>query len=106
MINGSDRLDVLRTTLEQQYDRHTEELTRLTVNRVDPERDGLDRATVPTLIASTRQALSDTAEALRRMAEGRYGTCERCRADIPVERLEILPHTRYCVPCQQVAAAT
>ncbi|MBO3749340.1 TraR/DksA C4-type zinc finger protein [Streptosporangiaceae bacterium NEAU-GS5] len=44
--------------------------------------------------------MADTAQALRRMADGSYRTCERCAIDIPLQRLEILPHTRFCVPCQ------
>jgi RNA polymerase-binding transcription factor len=52
------------------------------------------------LLAATRQALADATEALLRIEEGRYGTCERCRADIPTERLDILPHARFCVACQ------
>jgi hypothetical protein len=27
--------------------------------------------------------------------------CERCKADIPVERLEALPETRLCVTCSR-----
>lgn len=27
------------------------------------------------------------------------GNCERCRKEIPIERLEILPDTRLCVRC-------
>jgi DnaK suppressor protein len=44
--------------------------------------------------------LTDIAAALRRMAEGTYGTCERCATTIPLERLEILPHARFCISCQ------
>ncbi|WP_083999353.1 TraR/DksA C4-type zinc finger protein [Actinoplanes utahensis] len=27
--------------------------------------------------------------------------CERCASAIPAERLEVLPHARFCVPCRQ-----
>jgi hypothetical protein len=27
--------------------------------------------------------------------------CARCQAEIPVERLEVLPETRLCVACSQ-----
>ncbi len=37
--------------------------------------------------------------ALERMDAGGYGTCERCGADIPVTRLEVLPYTTLCVEC-------
>jgi RNA polymerase-binding transcription factor DksA len=35
------------------------------------------------------------------MAEGSDGTCERCTADIPLQRPKNLPHVRLRVPCQR-----
>ena len=102
IANRQEQLEALRTTLEEQFERHTFELTKLTIVKSKPERAGYDRQTVPALIASTRQALADTTQALRRVAEGRYGVCERCQDEIPLERLEIRPHARFCVPCQQI----
>jgi DnaK suppressor protein len=91
-----DNLDMLRQTLEEQYEVHTDQLTALAVG------DGadFDEYTRKALIASSRQALSEIAHALRRMAHGTYGLCERCGMAIPAERLEILPHTRCCMTCQ------
>jgi hypothetical protein len=51
-------------------------------------RGGYDHDTLTALIASARQAVSDTAQAPRRMAERSYGTGERCTADIALQRLE------------------
>jgi DnaK suppressor protein len=96
-----DPVELLRDTLEEQFQRHTDQLRELTVCAQQPDRGGYDDATLAALTASSRQAVSDTALALRRMAEGTYGTCERCTEAIPVERLEILPHTQFCVPCQR-----
>ncbi|WFE55320.1 TraR/DksA C4-type zinc finger protein [Micromonospora sp. WMMD1155] len=35
------------------------------------------------------------------MSDGTYGLCERCHESIPAERLDVLPHARFCVPCQE-----
>lgn len=96
-----DPIELLRSTLEEQFELHTRQLTELTVHSRLPDHGGYDRDTLNGLIASSRQAVADSAEALRRMAEGRYGVCERCSGSIPVERLEVLPHARYCMPCQR-----
>jgi RNA polymerase-binding transcription factor DksA len=96
-----DPTDLLRTRLEEQFQRSTDQLAELTVRSRQPDRAGDDHDTLAALIASARQAVSDTAQALRRITEGSYGTCERCTADIPLQRLEILPHARFCVPCQR-----
>jgi RNA polymerase-binding transcription factor DksA len=39
--------------------------------------------------------------ALTRIEKGVFGKCEECGKDIPIERLEILPYARYCVPCTE-----
>ena len=103
--NVRGRTDRLRLVLEEQFERHTDELTRLTGHGGAAERNGLDPHTAAALVDSSLQVLADTIEALKRMADGTYGVCERCRHDIPVERLEILPHDRFCVPCQQTRHA-
>jgi RNA polymerase-binding protein DksA len=44
--------------------------------------------------------LEEVEHALRRLAEGTYGTCERCGRQIPFERLERLPQATICVHCK------
>jgi DnaK suppressor protein len=100
-ISTHGRMHTLRLALQAQFERHADELTILTMHSAAPEHHGLDPQTIAVLIDSTRQALADTTEALKRIRSGTYGRCERCRRDIPAERLELLPHARFCVPCQQ-----
>ncbi|MFG1665883.1 TraR/DksA family transcriptional regulator [Streptomyces sp. Y7] len=52
-----------------------------------------------------RRVLKEIDEAFTRIDEGTYGSCLGCSKPVPAERLEILPYTRYCVPCQRRAAA-
>jgi DnaK suppressor protein len=96
-----DPIEVLRDTLEKQFQRHTDRLADLTVRTRRPDRGGYPEDTLAALVVSARRTLADTAHALRRMAEGRYGSCEGCAGEIPLQRLEILPHARFCVPCQR-----
>jgi DnaK suppressor protein len=58
-----------------------------------------ERSQVETLARRLRQHLADLDAADGRLAEGRYGTCERCGALIPEERLEARPAARTCVGC-------
>lgn len=90
-------LDELRSTLTNDFELQTARLTELTADTGDPA----EAHTRDALIAATRQSLDQITGALRRIAEDRYGICERCAAPIPPERLEVLPHARFCVPCQQ-----
>lgn len=58
-----------------------------------------EREQLAALLAQARQHLADVDDALRRLAQGRYGICERCGGRIAAERLEALPATRLCVGC-------
>lgn len=41
--------------------------------------------------------------ALARLKQGRYGVCDLCEKRIPVARLNAVPHSVMCVPCQAQA---
>jgi len=97
-----DPVELFCDILEEQFHRHTGELSQLVACAQQPDRGGYDDETLIALIVSSRLALAHTADALRRMAEDTYGTCKRCAASIPLERLQILPHAQFCVSCQRV----
>lgn len=103
MITASrqEQLDLLRTVLEEQYAEHTRRLTELTRG---PAADH-DLDSTAAAVANSRLALAEVARALRYMAEGRYGVCEGCGGEIPVQRLRAVPQARFCVPCQVPRAA-
>lgn len=37
----------------------------------------------------------------RKLQQGDYGRCEACGAEIPQERLAVMPDTTLCMPCQR-----
>ncbi len=39
--------------------------------------------------------------ALKRMEDGNYGICVRCKEEIPFGRLQAVPETLICVPCAE-----
>ena len=43
--------------------------------------------------------LSGVKRAQARLADGSYGTCERCGAPIAAERMSVLPWATRCVAC-------
>lgn len=49
------------------------------------------------VIATT--TLAEIDRALARVADGSYGMCAGCTADIDAERLRTLPWTAYCLAC-------
>lgn len=45
--------------------------------------------------------IQDIDDALMRIQNEQYGTCEECGKEISFARLEALPYTRYCGNCEQ-----
>jgi DnaK suppressor protein len=62
-----------------------------------------EREHVAALLAQTREHLSQVDAALRRLAEGTYGQCERCGQPIAAGRLEARPTAATCISCASKA---
>ena len=53
-----------------------------------------------------RATLRAIEEALLRIDEGAYGTCEDCGEEISVKRLNAVPFALRCVECQEIQEIT
>ena len=102
--------------LADERDRTTDRLARLRrdfLGVVDASRDSnaddehdpegatiaFERSQVDALIRQAEAHLPELDAAYERLAAGRYGGCEVCRAPIPAERLGARPTARTCVRC-------
>jgi RNA polymerase-binding transcription factor DksA len=99
-VSDQGRLTSLRASLSEDFAVQTARLKQLTEISADTGDPG-EAHNRAALVAATRRSLEQITGALRRIAEGSYGRCEKCGNPIPGERLEVLPHARFCVPCQQ-----
>jgi DnaK suppressor protein len=99
-IDVDSRFSVVHASLTDELDRQTTRLKELTEMNADTGDPG-ESHTRDALLAATRRSVEQVTGALRRIAEGGYGQCEGCAGAIPAERLQVLPHARFCVPCQQ-----
>lgn len=62
--------------------------------------DTNDRETALRLASGESLMLQEVADALQRIEEGTYGTCDSCQEDIPKKRLEVFPAAKRCVECE------
>lgn len=47
--------------------------------------------------------LKEINEALEKISAGKgYGVCEKCKKEIPLERLKVNPEAKFCVDCAQI----
>jgi RNA polymerase-binding transcription factor DksA len=99
----SAHLAELRAALEQQRQFRLDqlsELAKVAASSPPAANDDVHDQVNEILRAGAARALVEVDDALERMWAGRYGICERCTTPIELERLEILPMSRYCMRCQ------
>ena len=68
------------------------------LHQADAGSDAYDRDFALTLLSQEQDALYEIDEAIKRIADGTYGVCERSEELIPVERLEAMPFARQSGP--------
>lgn len=95
----AEMLPHLRAQLEEQRRFRTEQLAALEEQATGDETDAR-RAVDAAIAEAARWALHEIEAALHRMDEGSYGVCVACGEAIGLERLEVLPHARFCPACQ------
>jgi len=89
-VRITDALEHLREALKEEVDVDAEE--------GDP--DLIEREKNVALMSQLERKLEDVHAALRAIAKGQYGLCERCGKEIVPERLEVRPDATLCVQCQ------
>ena len=58
-----------------------------------------ERSQLDSLVRQAREQLAEIDAAEDRLAQGRYGLCERCGLPIALGRLEARPTARTCIAC-------
>jgi DnaK suppressor protein len=106
LATARDRLMRLRESLLQMRGDHRDgEAELLGVRETDPgDAAAAEGGAIPldSLNGAEQQQLVEVDQALGRIVRGEYGTCERCGEDIDARRLEVVPWTRRCFPCESV----
>ncbi len=66
-------------------------------NFADSSQVTAERGEAEVLAGQLRESLDEVSQALARLEEGSYGTCEVCGQPINPARLEAMPATRFCI---------
>jgi RNA polymerase-binding transcription factor DksA len=92
------------TRTDDRYRRRLEEERRFRVDQLA----ALEAESCPTtphesvhraLLIAASTALDEIDAALDRLSSGRYGRCVTCSAELPAERLDVLPMAALCMAC-------
>ena len=79
------------------------ELTAYSFHMADQGTDAMEREKAFLFASQEGRFLWHIDEALRRLYRSpeAFGKCHSCGQDIAFERLDALPHARYCIECKQ-----
>ncbi len=95
-------LQGIEERLREQLDRAHRQLVEFESTLTGMQRDGTileDREATRLVIDAIRADVRQIDRALGRFADGSYGRCVTCGADIPAERLEAIPTVDHCARC-------
>lgn len=78
------------------------DLTAYTDHMADQGTEAMEREKAALFATKEGRYLYRIEEALRRLYNDpkTFGTCHTCGADVGFERLDALPHARYCINCK------
>ncbi len=79
------------------------DLSSYSFHMADQGTDAMEREKAFLFASQEGRFLWHIDEALRRLYKSpeTFGKCHQCGEDIAFERLEALPHARYCIACKQ-----
>ena len=77
------------------------DLSGYTVHMADMSADTYERELAMNIASSEQEVLYQIDDALKRVDEGAYGTCQQCNQSISLNRLKAVPYTSLCITCQR-----
>jgi DnaK suppressor protein len=99
----------LRAQLQDERDRLREKLHEMGLGSngnlsfdggfADSSQVTAERSEIEALAGTLAETLRETEDALAKMDDGTYGTCESCGGEIGTARLEAMPAARLCIKC-------
>ncbi|MDD2237716.1 MAG: TraR/DksA C4-type zinc finger protein [Kiritimatiellae bacterium] len=76
------------------------DMTMHGMHMADHGTDNFNREFALNLVSAEHDILYEINDALRRIDDGTYGSCEDCNCQIEKARLEALPFARFCIKCK------
>ena len=90
-------------TLKKSIKDASGDISGYTYHMADIATDTYDREFSLGIASNERKLIYELDDALKKIEEGNYGVCERCKGNIPKTRLKALPYARFCLKCQEAS---
>ena len=100
LVDERDRLARERHVAMQEDTESGLELSDYDNHPADAASETFERTKNHALDENFKEMIGGIDEALRKIENGTYGTCDRCGEPINVERLKAIPYATLCIDCQ------
>ena len=77
------------------------DLSAYTIHMADMAADTYDRELSMNIVSSEQEVLYEVDDALKRIDDGSFGTCQQCSQAITMSRLRAVPYASLCINCQR-----
>lgn len=88
-------------TLKKSQKEASGDISGYTYHMADVATDNYDREFSLGIASNERKFIYELDDALKRIEDGTFGTCEDCKGLIAKNRLKVVPYARLCVKCQE-----
>ena len=99
---GGELSHIAENTLKKSAREASGDLSGYSYHMADTASDDYERDFSLGRATEEQKALYTIDEALRRMADGTYGSCSQCGKSIPKTRLKAIPQADLCIDCKKM----
>jgi DnaK suppressor protein len=100
-LNLAKNLGKLEKSVLQRSQRESSgDLSAYSIHMADLGTDAMEREKDLLLASAEGKVAHQIREALAKIEDGSYGTCEECGKPIGAKRLEMIPYASLCSKCQ------
>jgi len=98
---GGGLSHIAETTLNKSQRDASGDLSGYSYHMADMASDDYEREFSLGRATDDQKVLYQIDEAMKRIADGTYGSCLQCNKPIPARRLAALPYSELCIDCQK-----
>ena len=97
----SDQIKHISEDTQKSQREASGDISGYSIHMADVATDTYDREFSLGLASNDRKVLYEIDEAIKRVEEGNFGSCEDCNKPITKSRLKAIPYTKLCLNCQK-----
>ena len=99
LLKDVDALE--KAALENSRQDASGDLSKMPLDMADVGTDNYEQEFTLGLIETEQATLQEIDEALERIEKKQYAKCVACGGPIPLARLKVRPHAKYCIECKR-----